>query len=130
MIDFRFDSGDEYNIFITLEGHDVGRISYDNLIPESLFENLTSDEDTEKVEKMEKPEEYMHLNYITIYDGYNGRGLFYEAMKKFEEFTREKGYKAITLFTSVELLPIYMKMGFAEEFYLKDVEHHMMIKEL
>lgn len=130
MINFRFESGDDYNIFITLEGHDVGRISYDDLIPESLFEKLTSDEDTEKVEKMEKPKEYMHLNYITIYDEYNGRGFFYKAMKKFEEFTIERGYMAITLLTSVDLLPVYKKMGFVEEFYLKDVEHYMMIKEL
>lgn len=130
MIVLRKDAGDDYNIFIMSDGVEVGRISHDNLIPDSLYDNLETDKEIKMVEEIEKPSDFMHLNFITIYDDYRGTGLFYEAMRKFEVYSTMSGFTSITLFTSPELLPIYKKLGYQEMFYLDSVKHYLLKKEV
>lgn len=130
MLKFTFKEDDQYNIFLSLDGTEVGRIAHDNLIPENLYNRLKTTEEIKLVESLDNPDKYIYLNYITIHEGFRGKGLFKEAMSLFERYARNLGHSAITLFSPIALKEVYEEMFYEDEGYITSVGHYLMIRRM
>lgn len=118
---------DEYNIHLFVNGETVGRINYDNLIPQPLMDEVNNNE-YEILKSIEKPDELIHLNYIEIKVGHRRKGFSKAFIEVFEEQVKEQGFKGVTLLCKTHLLNSFKSMGYTNINYLDTVEHYLMLK--
>ena len=66
------------------------------------------------IEKLPEPADCLYLHDIAILTKIAGKGVGFEVVKKFKQFTKEKGYTAISAIAVMGTIVYWEKHGFIE----------------